>query len=179
MAINLKEINPEVFFATDRVVMIKREDVEFLKNQAKVSPRRRARICAHRTVDDKLHEMTVALKASSYLIPEKHIVKVESYHIIEGVADVVIFDEDGNIIEVFRLGDYSSGLPFYFRVSNPSFYHTLILRTDYLVYHETATGPFQKSDTIVAPWAPSEYDTEAIEIYMNDLERKVEDYLNG
>ena len=123
--------------------------------------------------------MTVVVKKSSYLIPEKHIIKVESFHIIEGVADVIIFNEDGNIKEVFRLGDYSSGLPFYFRVSNTSFYHTLILRTDYLVYHETATGPFQKSDSIVAPWAPSESDTESIKIYMNALETRVANHQNS
>ena len=176
---NLKKINPEVFYATDRIVTVKREVIEFLENQAEVSPRRRARVCTHRTVDDKLHEMTVVLKAPAYLIPEKHIAKVESYHIIEGAADVVIFNEDGNITDVLRLGDYSSGLPFYFRVSDTSFYHTLILRTDYLVYHETATGPFRKSDTIVASWAPNEGDTEGIRIYMNDLERRIEDHRNG
>ena len=91
---NLKEISPEVFFATDKIVTVEKKDLNFLDNQAENSPRRRARICTHRNADDKLHEMTVTLKKDCYLIPEKHIVKVESYHIIEGMADVVIFDAD-------------------------------------------------------------------------------------
>ena len=176
---NLKEINPEVFFATDRIVTITGKDIKYIENQAQISPRRRARICTHKTVEDKLHEMTVFLKKNVYLIPEKHIIKIESYHIIEGLADVVMFDEDGNVTDVIKIGDYSSGLPFYFRVSEPSFYHTMLIRTDYLIYHEVATGPFQKSDTIVASWAPSEDDTEGIKIYMNDLEHRVKNHLNS
>jgi cupin fold WbuC family metalloprotein len=177
--VNLKKINPEVFFATDRIVTVEKGDLDFLDKQAENSSRRRARICTHRNADDKLHEMTVTLKKDCYLIPEKHIVKVESYHIIEGMADVVIFDKDGNITDVVEIGDYSSGRPFYFRLSEPSFYHTLIIRTNKLVYHETATGPFQKSDTLVAPWAPGVDDIAEQLIYMSELENRVEKFVNN
>ena len=175
---NLKEITPEVFYATNRIVTVEKGDLDFLDKQAGNSPRRRARICTHRNADEKLHEMTVILKKDVYLIPEKHIVKVESYHIIEGIADVVIFNNGGEITDVVKIGDYSSGRPFYFRISEPSFYHTLIIRTDNLIYHETATGPFQKSDTVVAPWAPSVDDIEGQLIYLNELESRVEKYID-
>ena len=171
------EYNPEVFFAKDQIVRIKGGDLGFLQKGAEQSRRRRARLCAHRDVDDKLHEMIVVLMQDAYLIPEKHITKVESYHFIEGVGDVVIFDEIGNITEVVQMGDYWSGRPFYYRIFDP-FYHTLIIRSASLVYHETATGRFSKSDTVVAPWAPAENDIAGRKAFMEGLERKVEKFLS-
>ena len=89
----VREVNPEVFFVTDRIASIRGIDLEFLKDKAERSPRRRARVCTHRDVEDQLHEMLVVLKRDTYLRPEKHLTKIESYHIIQGQADVVIFDE--------------------------------------------------------------------------------------
>ncbi len=176
---NVREVNPEVFYATDRIVSVKSTDLEFIQEKAAASPRRRARVCAHRDVEDKLHEMIVVLKQDSYLIPEKHEVKVESYHIIQGIADVVIFDEAGSVTEVVQMGDHSSGRALYFRLSDPSFYHTLIIRSESLVYHETATGPFQKADTVIAPWAPAESDLAGRSEYMAELERRVGEFLES
>lgn len=169
--------NPEVYFADGEVVHIRRDDLGFLHAAADVSPRRRARVCAHKDADETLHEMIVVLKRDAYLIPEKHFVKVESYHIIEGAADVVIFDEAGEITEVVPLGDYRSGKAFFFRVRRPDFYHSLLMRSDFLLYHESATGPFKKSDTWVAPWAPAESDDVGKRAYMAELERRVDAFL--
>lgn len=171
------KFNPEVFFASGEVVHMQRGHLDFLHDAAQHSDRRRARVCAHRDAQEVLHEMIVVLKRDAYLIPEKHFVKVESYHIIEGLADVVIFDDDGEIREVVRLGDYASGRSFYFRVRSPNFYHSVLIRSDFLVYHEAATGPFRKSDTLVAPWAPAETDTAAKNVFMKDLERRVDEFL--
>lgn len=168
------EFNPEVFFANGEIVSIKGGDLGFLQQAAERSPRRRARVCAHKDGEELLHEMIVVLKRGSYLIPEKHFVKVESYHIIKGMAEVVLFDEAGEITEVVPIGDYESGRPFFFRVRHPDFYHSVLLRTDFLLYHETATGPFRKSDTFVAPWAPPESDVAGKAAYMADLQRRVD-----
>lgn len=173
----VKEFNPEVFFATDQIVKVGSEDLEFLKLKAKTNPRGRVRLCTHRGLDDILHEMIVVLKQDAYLRPEKHLTKVESYHIVEGSVDVVIFDEIGNIFEVVQMGDYSSGRRFYYRLSDP-LYHTLLIKSERLVYHETATGPFKKSDAVFAPWAPEENDRNGKQEFLDQLGRKVEDYLS-
>ncbi len=171
------KFNPEVYFAAGDVVHATRSDFEFLQQAAADSPRRRARVCAHKDAEEILHEMIVVLKRDSYLIPEKHFVKRESYHVIEGLADVVIFDEEGEIKDVVRLGDYGSGRSFYFRVRASDFYHSVLIRSDHLLYHESATGPFRKEDTFVAPWAPPESDTEGKNAYMKELERRVDEFL--
>jgi cupin fold WbuC family metalloprotein len=171
------KFNPEVFFAADHVVTVKRDDLAFLQEAADRSHRRRSRVCAHKDAEETLHEMIVVLKRDAYMIPDKHLVKVESYHIIEGLADVVVYDEAGEITEVIRLGDYASGRAFYFRERSPNFYHSLIVRSDILIYHETATGPFRKSDTLAAPWAPPESDAAGMKAFTQDLERRVDEFL--
>lgn len=173
-----REISPEVFYATDQIVNVRSEDLCFLKKRAEQSQRKRARLCAHRDDGDSLHEMIVVLKRDVYITPEKHLKNVESYHIIDGSADVVIFDEVGNVAEVVQMGDYSSGSRFYYRLSDP-LYHTLIIRSDFLMYHETRTGPFNKSDTVVATWAPGEKDVAGRETFMEGLAGKVEEFLSA
>ena len=171
------QFNREVFFAQGQVVGIESADLTFLEEAATRSPRCRARVCAHEHPEDALHEMFVVLTRDGYLIPEKHVVKVESYHIVKGEADVVIFDDDGDITDVVQLGDYDSGRCFYFRARCSNFYHSLLIRSDFLLYHESATGPFRKSDTVVAPWAPAEADIPGRTAYLAELERRVDRFV--
>jgi len=171
------QLSPEVFFAADHVVTVKRGDLGFLHAAAERSERRRARVCAHKDPEEALHEMIVVLRRDAYMIPDKHLLKVESYHIIQGLADVILYDQAGEIVNVIQLGDYASGRPFYFRVRSPNFYHSIIIRSDVLIYHETATGPFRKTDTVIPPWAPAETDDAGRKAYMRDLERRVDEFL--
>jgi cupin fold WbuC family metalloprotein len=172
----VKEINPEVFFATDQIVKMGTQDLAFLKERAEGNPRGRVRLCAHRNVEALQHEMITVIRRGAYLIPEKHLTRMESYHIIEGMVDVVIFDEVGNISEVVQLGEYPSERQFFYRLSDP-FYHTLIIKSDFLVLHETVTGPFDRADTVPAPWAPADGNHAESTEYMARLTDKVEQHL--
>lgn len=154
-ALNLLKINDEVFVAQDMIVKIGPTEVAFVKAQAAANGRKRARICAHKTNDDTLHEMVIAISAQSYIHPHKHIGKSESFHIIEGVVDVVVFADDGAIAEIIELGDPASGKLFFYRLEQSAF-HTLLLKTDFLVVHEVTNGPFAREKTLLAPWAPHE-----------------------
>lgn len=172
----IKQFNEEVFFADEGIVKVGRRDIEFLKEKARYNERKRIRLCAHKDVDDKLHEMLIVHTKDTYVRPHKHLNKSESFHVIEGSVDVIVFDEDGSIIEVIRMGDYLSGRRFYYRMSDP-YYHTLLIRSDFLVFHETTNGPFKKSDTILAPWAPDETDSAAVKEFMEHLAQAVESFL--
>lgn len=170
---NIKQINEEVFIAEDRIVRVGHQDIEFFKEKSKHNQRKRIRLCAHRDVEDKVHEMLIIHTRDTYVRPHKHLNKSESFHIIEGSANVVIFDDDGNITEVIQMGDYSSGHKFYYRISDP-YYHTLNITSELLVFHETTKGPFRRADTIVAPWSPEEGDGAAVKQFMEQLTKSVE-----
>jgi cupin fold WbuC family metalloprotein len=165
-----KKINQEVFFAEKSDLRVKSQDIENLKKKSRRNARRRIRLCMHNNTKDSLHEMFIVHAKGAYIRPHKHINKAESLHILEGDADVVIFGDKGNIIRIFRMGDYLSKKPFYFRYPG-QYYHMLLIRSDYLVFHEVTNGPFRKKDTVFAPWSPQDTDICAAKKFVQKVTR--------
>jgi len=142
--------------------------IELLKQKASENQRKRIRLCSHKNTDDLVHEMIIVHTKGNYVEPHKHINKSESFHVIEGSADMYFFDEDGKVNKIISMGDRASGKIFYYRISDP-IYHTLIVTSEVIVFQETTKGPFDRSETIWAPWAPEEGDDKAVEAYVNQL----------
>jgi cupin fold WbuC family metalloprotein len=167
--IRIREISKEVFVTDEPIVRVSRREIEFLKERVRLAPRGRVRLCAHASNDDPLHEMMIVLSRETYIRPHKHHDKSESFHVIEGRVDLVILDDHGAVTKVLELGDLASGRSFYHRLSQPLF-HTLLIRTELLVIHETTNGPFKPGDAILAPWAPEE-GAAAARGYVEELDR--------
>ncbi len=160
--------NDEVFYSPDSITKVSGTDISFLKSEALKNKRQRVRLCAHPDVDAPLHEMLIVHGQDAYVRPHKHTDKSESFHIIEGAADILIFNERGEITEIIPMGDYASGCAFYYRL-NSACYHSMIITSTILVFHETTSGPFRREETLFAPWSPDEKDTIAVANYMNRL----------
>lgn len=162
----LRKINEEVYVADGPIARVGPEDVALIKAQARRNPRGRARLCAHQSNEDALHEMIIAVTRDSYIHPHRHVGKSESFHIIEGLVDVVIYDDAGTIVELIPLGDHTSHRQFYYRLQNERF-HGLIIHSDVLVFHEVTNGPFSPNGSRRAPFAPDESDRARVVAYMN------------
>jgi len=163
-----KEISEEVFYTENDIVTVNQSDIAFLKDRALKNKRRRSRLCSHKNINDSVQEMLIVHTNDTYVRPHKHIEKSESFHVVEGAVDVIIFDENGEISEVMPMGDYSSGKTFYYRISH-ELYHTVVITSPVAVFHECTKGPFRKGDMVCAPWSVSENDKEAALTYFNDL----------
>lgn len=163
------EVEPGVFYADRSPVSATDADLRRLETQALCNPRGRARLCAHPSPTDSLHEMLICLTRNGYIQPHRHL-KTESALVLRGACDLVLFDERGEIVDVLPLGDSSSGRTFFVRLSLPV-YHTYLIRTDYLLFLETTPGPFDRRMTEHAPWAPAE--TGPIESYQQELQTRV------
>jgi len=170
--LNMRLMNDEVGYATDEISCLDRLDIQSLIERALANPRQRMRICTHRSPDDRLHEMVIVHTKGTYVRPHKHVGKSESFHVIEGEMDVVVFDSAGTITDVLRLGDYRSGRTFYYRMHEPLF-HTLVIRSDIVVFHEITDGPFRASDTIFASWEPPPDDEDARQSFQRELDRQI------
>jgi len=168
----LERFNDEVFYADERIVRITKQDLDALKILAEKNTRKRVRVCAHKDVNDLVHEMLIVLNKDTYIRPHKHLEKNESFHIVDGVADVVIFDGEGNIADVIAMGDYASGKPFYYRLNAP-LYHSLCIHSEFIILHEVTKGPFCKDEVSLAPWAPSEENEREIKEFLAKLEEKM------
>ena len=170
------KFNDEVLYTDDPVVQVSRADIQGLKQAALGNPRRRIRLCGHRDVDATLHEMLIVHTRDTYVRPHKHLGKSESFHVIEGLADIVVFDDSGNVTAVVPMGDYGSGRKFFYRLTDPCF-HTLLISSDFFVFHETTNGPFVRADTVFAPWAPEDDDEAAGDCFLQGATRAAASHL--
>jgi cupin fold WbuC family metalloprotein len=161
-------VNDEVYVAHDPIVLMGPNEVAFVKQQAAYNRRRRARLCAHRSAEDRLHEMLIAIHADSYIRPHRHVAKSESFHIVEGMVDIVFFRDDGQIARVVELGDARSGRNFFYRLSD-SLFHTLLIYGEFLVVHEVTNGPFVREETVQAPFAPPDEEFEMGKAYLKSI----------
>jgi cupin fold WbuC family metalloprotein len=166
-------LNPEVAYAEDRIVKVGSVDIADLKALARANPRKRVRLCAHPGTEDTLHEMLIVHEQGTYVRPHRHPGKSESFHIIEGMAEVVIFTDEGEICEVIPMGVYGSERVFFYRLG-PSLFHTLLIRSPVLVFHETTNGPFRRADLVFAPWAPEEENVADVASFMDRLGQRLE-----
>jgi len=166
----VKQINEEVLYVQDEIVRVGRAEIESLKKDALRNERKRIRLCTHRDVADAVHEMLIVHTKGTYVRPHRHLNKSESFHLIEGRVDVVLFDDDGGVTDVIPMGDYASGQKFYYRISD-AVYHTLIIHSGFVVFHETTQGPFRRADTEFAPWSPDDKDVKAVQEFMQNLNR--------
>ena len=167
---NVKEINEEVLYSKGSLTCINSGDIDSLKHRAKRNGKKKIRICCHQSVASPLHEMLIVHAKGSYVRPHRHIRKYESIHLIEGLLEVVLFDHDGQINRVIQMGERSTGLVFYYKLSAPV-YHTVIPVSDVVVFHETTDGPFRLEETVYADWAPAYDVPEAGQRYISEVKR--------
>jgi len=152
---SLIKSSPEVFYSADSVVNVASNDIGYLKDRAMEQPRLRCRLCTHPNVADTLHEMLIVHTKETYVRPHKHMGRSESFHVIEGELEVILFDDFGRIMKVIGMAPYSSNKVFYYRL-NQELFHGLLISSDIAVFHEVTNGPFDPSTTVFPTWAPEQ-----------------------
>jgi cupin fold WbuC family metalloprotein len=109
-----------VFHNTDDFAQVGPDWIERLKSVARQSEQRRARLCLHRSNDDRLHEMIIALCSDCLFQPHRHPNKSESFHMIEGRVAIVIFDDAGTPLRSLLLTPPGQGGLLCYRMCTPS-----------------------------------------------------------
>jgi hypothetical protein len=66
------------------------------------------------------------------------------------------------------MAPYGQGRLCYYRMPDELF-HTILITSDWLVFHETTAGPFDPSRTAFPDWAPDGSDAAAASRYMARL----------
>lgn len=146
-----------------------------LVEAARRSPLRRARVCMHPASDAPIHEMLIVLLKGSYIRPHKHLGKSESFHLIQGTAGVLFYDDQGRIERQLTLSRDIAHAPFYYRLDRDA-YHSQVVLSEHVVFHECTGGPFRREDTAFAPWSPEDRTAEA-ERFLAGLENRFESAL--
>ena len=168
-----KKLNNEVFYNIKTLCTYSKHDSKYLKHYANISSKQRSRLCAHNSTDELLHEMFILHKRNIYVRPHKHVNRTESILIMEGKADIILFNNKGIIDNVIKLGNYASGLNCYLRI-NPSIFHSLIVKSKYVIFLETTTGPFKVKDTVYGNWSPEILDYKGTKEYIKLLYKNLD-----
>jgi cupin fold WbuC family metalloprotein len=160
----------EAFHAKEHPVHINKNQVNKLINLASIDlKRKRVRYCIHKEASDPLHEMIIIHGSGEYIRPHMHLDKEETLLILSGEAEYFLFDDAGNIQKKMAMGDFNSGKPFVIHI--PALvYHTLLIKSEWLVFCEIASGPFVAENCKYAPWAPEEgsvFGTNYLEFLLN------------
>jgi cupin fold WbuC family metalloprotein len=166
--ISLRAENAEVYYSDAAIVTADDGVIAELKRIAAQNPRLRSRLCTHPDPSSGLHEMLIVHHREAYVRPHKHLAKPESFHVIEGTARVVIFEDDGNIRDVLDVAPDGQGKLCYYRMPDQVF-HSILITSEWLVFHETTAGPFDPSRTAFPDWAPDGSDAEAVNRYTENV----------
>lgn len=162
----------EVYFNQDSLIKIDKKTIDMLKVKAKGNANGKYRLCMQHCSQDKLHEMFIVRSKGDYGRPDMHLHTTESHTIVDGAMLVVLFEEDGQIREVFELS--KEGYQTY-RIDT-NIYHMQIPLTEQVVYYEIKSGPFTKDTNIFPEWAPDPSDQQKVSEYMRELEEKIRKY---
>jgi cupin fold WbuC family metalloprotein len=163
----------EVLYSNVQIPLFGKTEGEALYSRLASTPKGTIRLCTHSTPQDLLHEMFILHSQSTYIPPHKHLNQIESTCILNGAADFVIFNEDGSLRQVIPMGDYNSGRPCYIRLSS-SVFHTMIIVSKTILFHEVTTGPFSRDRCVFADFAPGKDADDAAKMtYLDRLRRMV------
>jgi cupin fold WbuC family metalloprotein len=144
-----------VIRAMQDIEVVGRSRIEELKMVAAKSLQKRSRLLLHDSSESLVQEMIICAHKDSYIRTHRHPKgKAESYHIIEGELSVNIYAEDGELEATFELGRSVGNIAYRVR---GGIYHQPRAITEWAIYHEVFTGPFDKErDVQYAPWAMHE-----------------------
>ncbi len=145
----------EVYHNKSAISVCDAATIAFLKTEAAASPLHRARLCLHRSSDDAVNEMLIAITRDLIVRPHRHPGKTESFLMVEGDLDLVVFDDAGGTEAVIAMGPMGHGRVFHHRLSEPK-WHSLLVKTEFAVFVETTSGPFQSGGAEFAPFAPAD-----------------------
>ena len=150
---SLKKESNEVYNSINRTFEIDNKDIKSLIKMAKRNTNGKFRLCSHNNRKESVHEMFIVHPKGTYVRPHKHIKKTESMIVLEGKVDYLIFNENGEVVEIIHMGDYQSGDSFY-QSTSANTYHGLFIHSDWLVFLEITKGPFIIEETLYANWSP-------------------------
>ena len=163
-----RKLNDEVYFAQGDLTSLAAADLAFLKTAAVASPLHRARLCVHSDPGAPLHEMLIVHARGLYVRPHKHLFTPRSYHMIEGRMTVFVFADDGRLMRTIRLAEPGAGELFYCRFP-PGIFYSVQPDTEFALFHETGTGPFDPKNVVHAPWAPEDTDEPGARRFLKSL----------
>lgn len=124
--------------------------------EAKRSPRLRSHLSLHKSHQDPVQRVIIALASGTYIPPHyhEHLHQWEHFQIIDGEIDVLLFNHKGSLESRYVLGKKTGC--FIIQIP-PLIPHTILCRTPHAIVLEIKEGPFDPSCAKIIPhWSINE-----------------------
>lgn len=133
----------ESFFETSFAMIIDKQLLDIVTEQAKASPRLRKNFNFHLSLDEKCHRFLNAVEPGTVVDIHRHPKKDETIVLLRGRARVNIYNDDGSILDSVELspndGRYGINIP-------KGVWHNLESLEINSVFFECKEGPFVPHD---------------------------------
>ncbi|MEI6205163.1 MAG: WbuC family cupin fold metalloprotein [Desulfuromonadales bacterium] len=141
--------------------VVTREMLGQITAEAIQSPRLRKNCNFHPSDESRCHRLLNAVEPASYIRPHRHLdpEKDEAFILMSGKLGIILFDENGTVIETVLLSQANGNLAV--DITHGVYHTALSLETGTLFY-ETKAGPyFPLTENEKASWAPEDSDPAA------------------
>jgi len=136
-----------------------RNTLNELAAKARSAPRHRSHLNLHPTLDDRVQRLAIAMEPDTYVRPHRHPQTWELYLPLAGAFKVILFDNDGRVVDCLQLGG-EAGLCAYELPANT--WHSVISLQSGSIIFEVKEGPYiQPIEANLAAWSPVEGDAAA------------------
>jgi cupin fold WbuC family metalloprotein len=150
--LKFKKESSKVLYAKQGIITLDKKNLNFLLKLSKKNKDKVIRLCTHKNKKDVVHEMIIIHPKKYKCGIHMHSRNAEAMTIIKGRADVVIFNKNRKVKKIIKMGDMSSNRVFYYKIPKKVF-HTLIIKSPYLIFYEVSKGPFTKKKNFYPTWA--------------------------
>lgn len=128
-----------ILYPSEPLLSMGMQEITFLKHRATASPHKYSRLSMTPDASQKLQEHFSVYQQDSQMQPRKNTRHDTSIHILEGMAEITVFNDTGEVKERFNLGDMGSEHPFYIRIPLNTLY-AIAPGTGTLVTHEAISS---------------------------------------
>ena len=158
---------PEVIKNSEELLFINNELVEQIIEEASQSQRHMARLLMHFDHEDPVQEMLIAMGRDCMVMPNQSIGRSESLQVVKGELLLIVFDDNGKILQRVKMGPYGSDKTFLYRLSSTP-WHTMIPLSKIVVIHEVIEGPFVNPSDPLPDWIPG--DAESLKRFLKEID---------
>ena len=143
MNFKLKKISDEVYYSNIDLCQLDIKDIKRLIFKTKKKGLQKFRICFHKNINDKIHQMLIYHSKNYKCKPHKNNYP-ETTIILDGKMDLIFYNKAKKIKKIVKMGNYTSKRKFFCFIKKNEF-ASVKIHSKYAIFFEITGGPFIKS----------------------------------
>lgn len=143
----LRKKNERVFYARETPVVLGMQLIMLMKELAEFRGLPVFRVCLHENDDEGIHEMLMVHTRPVHVGPLKQDKTSLSYHMLDGVADISLYDDTGVCNRTIRIDNNGNFCGRFVRLK-ANVFRSIQTISQHSIFLEVASGPFADNETV-------------------------------